>query len=115
VIERLAADLHEAFPDMKGFSPRNLKYMRAFAAAWRDPAIVQRLAARIPWFHNCLLLDRASDPEARPARAIVQEALAQVTASPSSAARSASNSRATATTSTCSSTTSSCGVTWSSS
>jgi hypothetical protein len=33
VIDRLAADLHEAFPDMKGFSPRNLKYMRAFAAA----------------------------------------------------------------------------------
>src|SRR3990167_2106324 len=34
VIDRLAADLREAFPDMKGFSPRNLKYMRAFAAAW---------------------------------------------------------------------------------
>ena len=33
VIDRLAADLREAFPDMKGFSPRNLKYMRAFATA----------------------------------------------------------------------------------
>ena len=32
-IDRLAADLRDAFPDMKGFSPRNLKYMRAFAAA----------------------------------------------------------------------------------
>ena len=31
VIERLAHDLREAFPEMKGFSPRNLKYMRAFA------------------------------------------------------------------------------------
>jgi predicted nuclease of restriction endonuclease-like (RecB) superfamily len=30
VIERLAQDLRTAFPDMKGFSPRNLKYMRAF-------------------------------------------------------------------------------------
>lgn len=34
VIERLAHDLRTAFPDMKGFSPRNLKYMRSFAQAW---------------------------------------------------------------------------------
>ena len=33
VIERLAHDLRAAFPEMKGFSPRNLKYMRAFAGA----------------------------------------------------------------------------------
>jgi len=48
VIDRLAADLREAFPDMRGFSPRNLKYMRAFAAAWPERAIVQQLAAQIP-------------------------------------------------------------------
>lgn len=61
VIDRLAADLHEAFPDMRGFSSRNLKYMRAFAAAWPDREFVQQAAAQIPWFHNCLLLDRISD------------------------------------------------------
>jgi hypothetical protein len=33
VIDRLAADLKRAFPGMKGFSPRNLKYMRAFGEA----------------------------------------------------------------------------------
>src|SRR5450830_344889 len=49
VIDRLSADLREAFPDMKGFSPRNLKYMRAFAAAWPEQAIVQRVIAQIPW------------------------------------------------------------------
>ena len=65
VIDRLAADLRGAFPDMKGFSPRNLKYMRAFAAAWPDRVIVQQVAAQIPWFHNCLLLDRVPDPTAR--------------------------------------------------
>ena len=65
VIDRLAADLREAFPEMKGFSPRNLKYMRAFAAAWPDLAIVQQLAAQIPWFHNCVLLDRVPDPTVR--------------------------------------------------
>ena len=35
------------FPDMKGFSSGNLKYMRAFAEAWSEEAIVQQLAAQI--------------------------------------------------------------------
>src|SRR4051812_8546647 len=43
IIGRLAADLKKAFPEMKGFSPRNLKYMRAFADAWADEQIVQQL------------------------------------------------------------------------
>lgn len=61
VIDRLSADLREAYPDMSGLSPRNLKYMRSFAAAWPDRSIVQQLAAQIPWTHNCVLLDRFSD------------------------------------------------------
>ena len=65
VIDRLSTDLREAFPDMQGLSPRNLKYMRAFAAAWPDRAIVQQLAAQIPWFHNCILLDRVQGPADR--------------------------------------------------
>jgi predicted nuclease of restriction endonuclease-like (RecB) superfamily len=65
VIDRLFKDLRDAFPDTKGFSPRNLKYMRAFAAAWPERAIVQQLAAQIPWFHNCVLLDRVADPTER--------------------------------------------------
>ncbi|WP_366522054.1 DUF1016 N-terminal domain-containing protein [Candidatus Accumulibacter sp. ACC003] len=47
VIDRLASDLREAFPDMKGFSPRNLKYMRAFAATWPDAELVQRSVAQL--------------------------------------------------------------------
>jgi predicted nuclease of restriction endonuclease-like (RecB) superfamily len=58
VIDRLAADLREAFPDMKGFSPRNLKYMRAFAVAWPDIAIVQDPLARITWYQNLALLEK---------------------------------------------------------
>jgi predicted nuclease of restriction endonuclease-like (RecB) superfamily len=65
VIDKLAVDLRAAFPDMKGFSPRNLKYMRAFATAWPDRSIVQQAAAQIPWFHNCVLLDRVSDASIR--------------------------------------------------
>lgn len=58
VIDRLADDLKRAFPSMKGFSPRNLKYMRAFAEAWPGEEFVQQVAAQIPWFHNCVLLDK---------------------------------------------------------
>lgn len=35
IIDRLSHDLKAAFPDMSGFSPRNLKYMRKFAQACR--------------------------------------------------------------------------------
>jgi predicted nuclease of restriction endonuclease-like (RecB) superfamily len=65
VVDRLAADLHRAFPDMTGLSPRNLKYMRAFAVAWPDEPIVQQAAALIPWYHNCIILDKIKDPEER--------------------------------------------------
>ncbi|MCV3213234.1 DUF1016 N-terminal domain-containing protein [Plectonema radiosum NIES-515] len=61
VINRLATDLQQAFPEIKGFSPRNLKYMRAFAQAYPDEQFVQLLAAQIPWFHNCVLLDKVKD------------------------------------------------------
>ncbi len=65
VIERLAQDLRAAFPDMKGFSPRNLKYMRAFAQAWPDAEFVQQAAAQLPWGHNMVLLDKLPGPETR--------------------------------------------------
>jgi predicted nuclease of restriction endonuclease-like (RecB) superfamily len=65
VIDHLALDLGREFPDMKGFSPRNLKYMRAFAQAWPDEQIVQQLVAQIPWGHNVRLLDYVKDPAER--------------------------------------------------
>jgi predicted nuclease of restriction endonuclease-like (RecB) superfamily len=58
VVERLAHDLHVEFPDMGGLSPRNLKYMRAFAEAW---PIVQQPVAQLPWGHNVRLLDHVKD------------------------------------------------------
>jgi predicted nuclease of restriction endonuclease-like (RecB) superfamily len=65
VIDRLSFDLKEAFPDMQGFSPRNLKYMRAFAAAYPDRAIVQGGLAQIPWMSNIALLEKLKDPQIR--------------------------------------------------
>ena len=65
VIEQLAKDLKAEFSDMSGLSRTNLLYMRAFAAAWDDEAIVQQLAGQIPWFHNCTLIEKIKD---RPTR-----------------------------------------------
>jgi predicted nuclease of restriction endonuclease-like (RecB) superfamily len=63
VIDRLAVDLRREFPEMKGFSSRNLKYMRALAEAYMDAQFVQQAVAQIPWGHifswcNLLLNDR---------------------------------------------------------
>jgi predicted nuclease of restriction endonuclease-like (RecB) superfamily len=52
VVDRLADDLRREFPEMKGFSSRNLKYMRLFAETWTDGPFVQRVVAQIPWGHN---------------------------------------------------------------
>jgi predicted nuclease of restriction endonuclease-like (RecB) superfamily len=65
VIERLAADLRKAFPDMRGFSPRNIKYMRAFAQAWPEPAFVQGVLAQLPWYHQLVLLEKLRTAEER--------------------------------------------------
>ncbi len=65
VIERLAADLREAFPDMKGFSSRNLNYMRLFARECPDLQFVQQSAAQLPWFHIVTLLTSLSDRAVR--------------------------------------------------
>ncbi|MCI5065072.1 PDDEXK nuclease domain-containing protein [bacterium] len=65
VIDQLGADLRQEFPETRGFSGRNLKYMRSFADAWPDESFVQQTAAQIPWFHSCTLLDKVKDHEQR--------------------------------------------------
>lgn len=90
VIDRLAADLQTEFPGRQGFSPRNLKYMRAFAEAWpegllgeqtafRSPGrtanarrasaqavpIVQAPLAQLPWYHHTILLNKLQNADER--------------------------------------------------
>ena len=65
IIDRLAADLHTAFPEMTGLSPRNLKYMRALAEAYPDEQLVQQVVAQIPWGHNVRILDYVKSPTER--------------------------------------------------
>src|SRR4051812_15774992 len=47
IVEQLAKDLRSEFPDFKGLSPRNLRYMRNFAQAWPELSILQQPAATI--------------------------------------------------------------------
>ena len=61
VIERLAHDLRGAFPDMRGLSRANLMYMRTFAEAGPDKAIVQQAVGQLPWGHNLVLLSKLKD------------------------------------------------------
>lgn len=65
VVEQLAADLRLEFPGIKGFSARSLRYMRAFAAAWPDAAIVQGSLAQLSWYHHVALLDKLDDRDLR--------------------------------------------------
>ncbi|MCP5506415.1 MAG: DUF1016 domain-containing protein [Chlamydiales bacterium] len=64
-IEKLANDLRSEFPNMKGFSRRNVYYMVLFAREYPEIEIVQQLVAQIPWGHNTLLLDKVKDRESR--------------------------------------------------
>jgi predicted nuclease of restriction endonuclease-like (RecB) superfamily len=65
VIDRLASDLREAFPDMRGFSSRNLKYMRQFAQDCPEVQIGQQSAAQLPWFHIVTILTKIPDANTR--------------------------------------------------
>lgn len=65
VIDRLAEDLREGYPDMKGFSARNLLFMRSFAEACPDAEKVKQLVSQLPWGHVIRLLQRVKETEVR--------------------------------------------------
>jgi predicted nuclease of restriction endonuclease-like (RecB) superfamily len=65
VIDRLSADLRAAFPDMKGLSASNLKYMRYFALECPGRVIGQQSADQLPWFHIVTLITKLEDSALR--------------------------------------------------
>jgi len=88
VIPRLAQDLHNELPEVKGFSERNIKRMLAFYRAYREPeyfvpqAVAQlsdsekvpqpvaqiatsNLLWQVPWGHHAVLLEKIKDPATR--------------------------------------------------
>ena len=64
-IDNLATDIKMSFPESKGYSVRNLKYMAKFAEAYPDREFVQQVVAQIPWGHNIILMDKVSNPDER--------------------------------------------------
>lgn len=85
VVDTLSKDLRSEFKDMKGLSPRNLRYMRDFAEAYPnfpflqaapaksieierdkiDQSILQAPLAKLSWYHHITLLDKIKEPEER--------------------------------------------------
>jgi predicted nuclease of restriction endonuclease-like (RecB) superfamily len=65
VVTRLSADVRSAFPGATGFSPRNLRYMKSFAHAWPDSAMLQQAVATLPWGHQIMLLEKLNNPDTR--------------------------------------------------
>lgn len=65
VVDRLAADLSAEFPDMKGWSRRNLLFMREFAVAYEDSEIVKQVVSQLPWGSNILLMQRVKEHDTR--------------------------------------------------
>lgn len=68
VINQPSQDLGDEFPDMKGFSPRNLAYMKQFYLFYSGDKSLQQVAAKIddavfsiPWGHQMYILDKIKD------------------------------------------------------
>lgn len=64
-VDNLAIDLKLEFPDITGFSPRNIRYMRKFADEYQDEKFLQEVLAKITWYHNVILMDKVKDIEER--------------------------------------------------
>lgn len=65
IIPKLSQDLKNEFPEIKGFSERNLGYMLKFAKEYPEEAILQQLVAKLPWGHNLLLMEKVKDTNIR--------------------------------------------------
>lgn len=64
-IDELAGEIKKAFPNIKGFSARNLRYMKKFAKEIRDKNFLQTVSAKLTWSHNIILLDKLKGMEER--------------------------------------------------
>lgn len=62
VLEQLSADLRVSFPDMKGFSRRNLYAIRQWYLFYNQASeFVPQIVAQIPWGHNRLIISKTKD------------------------------------------------------
>lgn len=64
-IKNISIELKLEFPNMKGFSERNLNYMKLFYEEYKSDENLQQLVANLPWGHNLLLIEKFKDKEIR--------------------------------------------------
>jgi len=64
-VENLSRDILAEFPNIKGFSVRNLKYMRKFYEIYPDLKKVQQGVALLPWRNNLTLMSKVKDESER--------------------------------------------------
>jgi len=63
-LSKLSHDLMEEFPDVKGFSKRNLELMRKWYSFWSvQDSIAKQLATQIPWWHNVIIISKIKKSE----------------------------------------------------
>lgn len=64
-IDNLSIDLKNEFPNIQGFSVRNLRNMRKFYEEYPGSEILQTLSAKLTWSHNILLINKVKDVKIR--------------------------------------------------
>ena len=64
-VHNIALELKLSFPNLKGFSERNLNYMKAFYEEYKDDSEILHLVAKLPWKHNIELMQRVKDKNIR--------------------------------------------------
>ena len=57
----MSIELKLTFPNMKGFSERNIRSMRLFYEQNVEDEKWQQLVAQLPWGHNLLLIEKIKD------------------------------------------------------
>ena len=63
--KQVSIELKLTFPNMKGFSERNIRSMRLFYEEYADDENWQQLVAKLPWGHNLLLIEKIKDKNVR--------------------------------------------------
>ena len=64
-LDKLAFELKTSYPNQKGFSVRNLKYMKTFYSEYHDDLEFVHLGAQLPWKHNISLIEKVKDRSIR--------------------------------------------------
>ena len=64
-IDEISRELKIEYPNSKGYSVRNLKYMKKFYIEYKDDKLMQQLVAQVPWGHNIVLMEKINNMEIR--------------------------------------------------